>query len=277
MKIRHNKKRNTAFIYESLVREVTVAAMKKDKRRHKIAVSLLKKHFKEGSILKQHLDCYRSLYENQNIDQRTAERILIEAKQASRLLDAHGLFVKQSDLIKDVNVEIERDFYNTFVPNYRTLATIYHIFSDKSSPKQRVMLETQLLSDMSGTPTQSAPVGEIDDVVYKSFVAKFNNKYNNSLLSEQKTLLEHYISSFVNNGLELKVFLNCELTRLREALEKSMGGDIIKQDPEMLKKAKSILERFDSFKAEPVNDKMLLTVLKTQQLVKEIFEDADRS
>ena len=155
MKIRHNKKRNTAFIYESLVREVTVAAMKQDRQRHDKAVSLLKKHFREGSILKQHLNCYRSLYENQDIDKRTAERILIEAKQASRLLDAHGLFVKQSDLIKDVNVEMEKDFYNTFVPNYRTLATIYHIFSDKSSPKQRVMLETQLVSDMSAALEKS--------------------------------------------------------------------------------------------------------------------------
>jgi len=277
MKIRHNKKRNTAFIYESLVREVTVASMKKDKARHKRALSLLKKHFREGTILKQHLDCYRSLYQNQDLDKRTAERILIEAKQASRLLDAHGLFVKQSDLIKDVNVEMERDFYNTFVPNYRTLATIYHIFSEKSSPKHRVMLETQLLSDMSNTPVEASPLGDVDDIVYRSFVAKFNDKYNNSLLGEQKLLLEHYIASFVNNGLELKIYLNSELVRLRQALEESLERDVIKEDPQMLAKTKNIIERFSSFKEEPINDKMLLTVLKTQQLVKEIFEDADRS
>ena len=30
MKLRHNKKRNTAFLYESLIRELTKAVVKKD-------------------------------------------------------------------------------------------------------------------------------------------------------------------------------------------------------------------------------------------------------
>ena len=36
MKIKHNKKRNTAFVYEILIKEATVAILKKDtKRRNK--------------------------------------------------------------------------------------------------------------------------------------------------------------------------------------------------------------------------------------------------
>ena len=33
MKIRHNKKRNTAFVYEALVREATAAILKEDAER----------------------------------------------------------------------------------------------------------------------------------------------------------------------------------------------------------------------------------------------------
>ena len=63
MKTRHNKKRNTAFIYESLIKEATAAIIKNDHDTKKKVVTILKKHFSEGSILKSHLDCYRSLYE----------------------------------------------------------------------------------------------------------------------------------------------------------------------------------------------------------------------
>ena len=38
MKIKHNKKRNTAFIYEALIREATVAAMRGDAEKRKTII-----------------------------------------------------------------------------------------------------------------------------------------------------------------------------------------------------------------------------------------------
>ena len=45
MKIRHNKKRNTAFVYEALVREATVAVLKEDVERRDKTISIIKRHF----------------------------------------------------------------------------------------------------------------------------------------------------------------------------------------------------------------------------------------
>ena len=45
MKIKHNKKRNTAFVYEALVREITVAVIKNDSETKEKAVAIIKKHF----------------------------------------------------------------------------------------------------------------------------------------------------------------------------------------------------------------------------------------
>ena len=45
MKIRHNKKRNTAFVYEALVREATAAILKEDAERKDKTISIIKKHF----------------------------------------------------------------------------------------------------------------------------------------------------------------------------------------------------------------------------------------
>ena len=92
MKIKHNKKRNTAFVYEALIREATTAIIKGDRERKEKVVSIIKKHFHNGSILKMDLDCYRSLYENQNVNKETSKKTLKEAKLQKRLMDPNGLF-----------------------------------------------------------------------------------------------------------------------------------------------------------------------------------------
>jgi TRAP-type mannitol/chloroaromatic compound transport system substrate-binding protein len=276
MKIRHNKKRNTAFIYESLIKEATAAMLKQDKKRHNKVVNIIKKHFTSNSLLKVHLDCYRSLYETKSADHATAQRILNEAKIKSRLLDAQGLLVKQSDLIDDVNKELSSDVYNTFVPNYKTLATISHIFSHKLSPKNTIMLENQIINHMTKTIPTPGDIGEIDNVVFKSFVDKFNQKYNDELLQEQKELLNYYIASFADNSLSLKTFLNEEIGRLKTELKKSLDEQEIKHDERMVEKTNLLINKLSSFYENNIDEQVLLTVMKTQTLVKEIFEDGNK-
>ena len=124
MKIKHNKKRNTAFVFESLLREATVAIIKGDTDKQHKVVQIIKKHFTADSELKKHLECYRSLYENQSLDAQISEKILTEAKMASRLIDPHGLFKSQTELINDINTTLSPSVFNNFVPNYKTLTTI---------------------------------------------------------------------------------------------------------------------------------------------------------
>ena len=111
MKTRHNKKRNTAFVYEALIREATAAILKKDSKRRQTAINLIRTHFKEDSLLRQDLECHRSLYENQNLDKDISEKILREAKITSRLIDPEALFKEQSALIRDVNKDLESSVF----------------------------------------------------------------------------------------------------------------------------------------------------------------------
>jgi hypothetical protein len=276
MKIRHNKKRNTAFIYESLIKEATAAIIKNDPETKRKITFILKKHFSEGSVLRRHLECYRSLYETANINKEMAQRILREAKMASRLLDAEGLFLKQSDLIDDVNKQLpENSVYNTFIPNYKALATIDQIFSNKLSPKNSVILENQIIDIMTANNKSDDSDVVSDSFVYNSFVNKFNERYETELLKEQKTLLNYYISSFADNSLSLKTFLNEEIARLKKTLIDSLSTEHIERDTEMIEKTNKIVEKLNSFYNQDINDNVLLTVLRTQKLVKEIFEDAD--
>jgi len=277
MKTRHNKKRNTAFVYEALIREATAAILKKDSNRRQTAINLIRTHFKEDSLLRQDLECHRSLYENQNLDKDISEKILREAKITSRLIDPEALFKEQSALIYDVNKELESSVFGNFVPNYKTLASIARIFSDKTSPKDQVILENEIIKNMTNPSQKIITPDEIDEVVIRTFTEKFNNKYETKLLDEQKELLTYYISSFADNALELKAFLNEEIIRLKTQLKKAKNIKEIKNDSEMLKKAEQIVEQLTMFSERPIDDNVLLTVMKTQSLVKEIYSDGSNS
>ena len=73
-----------------------------------------------------------------------------------------------------------------FVPNYKTIASVYSIFQDALPIKDRVLLEENIVDQMSA----SAEVIQetqlpIDSLVYNTFVAKFNEEYS-ELLNENQ-------------------------------------------------------------------------------------------
>ena len=275
MKFRHIKKRNSAFVYEALIKEATVAIIKKDTARKETAARLIKKHFNSNSVLKKDLDCYRSLYENQNLDRFTAEKIIKEVKIQKRLIDPDGLFKQQTALIKDVNSELSPAVFNNFVPNYKTLATIAQMFSDKISPRDQIILENNIVHNMQPVLAEEQIQTPVDNVVYRTFVEKFNNKYGEDLLQEQKTLLNYYITSFTDNAVQLKMFLHEEIGRLTEQLEAAKAVKEISHDEQMLHKTTKVIEKLDSYSNQTITEDILMTILRTQSLVKEIYTDGN--
>ena len=276
MKSKHNKKRNTAFVFEALSREATVAIIKGDHQRKEKVVSIVRKHFTSDSLLKKDLECYRSLYENQNLDETTSKKIVEAVMAAKRLIDPDGLFKQQTEIINDINKDLSPTTFNNFVPNYKTLATIAKMFNT-NSPKQSVMLETKIIDGMTGV-IEEQKMEAIDSLTFTTFTKKFNDKYNSSLLREQKELLNHYISSFSHDDLETKIFLNRELGRLKKSLSEAVEVEDIANDPEMVRKTNAVRERLETLSNETsLNESTLLTILKTQELVKEIYDDASNS
>ena len=272
MKNRHNKKRNTAFVYEALVKETTAAVLRSDHEQKDKVINIVKKYFNCNSILSKDLDCYRSLYETRGLSEKDSRRLIEAAGLDKRLIDPTGLFKIQSQMINDINKEINSDIFDNFVPNYKTLATIDQLFSVKTTPKKRVMLENEMVEFMT-TPEDTLQQNNIDNVVVGAFVKRFNKKYSDNLMEEQKTLLTHYISSFTDNSLELKIYLNGEIERLKEQLESARGVNEIKEDNDMFEKLEKVIKKLDSFSSSKIDDDVLLTVLKTQDLTKEIFSN----
>tara|TARA_A100001011_G_scaffold165694_1_gene174349 strand:+ start:379 stop:1209 length:831 start_codon:yes stop_codon:yes gene_type:complete len=274
MKIKHNKKRNTAFVYEALVREGTSAILQGDEKRRNTVVSIIKKHFSNDSILKKDLECYRSLYETCGLNQIECTKIIREARLQKRLIDPAQLFEKQTALIHDVNKELDSKIFNNFVPNYKSLASIYQMFSGNTSPKNSVLLENAVLNHMQ-QQEEDASIENVDNTVINTFVQKFNSKYEKQLLEEQKTVLNLYIKSFVDNSVEFKMFLNEEINRLKTQVAKAKKSELISNDREMLEKTEKIINKLDGFKDTQINESLLSTILKVQSLVRETTQNGN--
>jgi hypothetical protein len=275
MKTKHNKKRNSAFIYEALIREATVASMRGDTDKRNKVVKLVKKHFRPGGLLRKDLECYQSLHRGQNINEDQSEKIIKEAKIAQRLIDPNGLFKAQTSLIGDVNKELSPSVFANFVPNYRSLATIAQLFSGQPSPRRTVEIEHHIIQEMAQPIPTEITATAVDDIVFRKFVGKFNSKYSEELIKEQKQLLSYYVTSVSDNAVELKMYLNEEINRLKNKVLEARGLPEVKKDEDMVDKTNKVIEKLDALAQQDINESALLTVMKTQKLVKEIYNNVD--
>ncbi len=175
-------------------------------------------------------------------------------------------------MINKINKELTPEVFSQFVPNYKSIATIHQIFNSSLSPKKKVLLETTILETLTATEqlTESKEK-KVDNLVIKKFVERYNKQYETAdLHEEQKNLLQKYIMSFSDNGLDLNVYLNEEIGRLKDVLSESNSVKEIAEDKEMLEKSKAILTLLESFKEQAVSGDMVKKVLRVQNLVREI-------
>ena len=275
MKQKHNKKRNTAFLYEALTRELTISILENNHERQKKATSILKEFFKKDEVLSTELGLYQNLTEVDSLSAHTADKLIQETRFLHSRLDKKQIFNEQTRLISNINKELSKDIFSYFVPNYKSLATIYQIFNSPLGSKERVLLEEGLLNTITEEKVEAEEEKNqpIDNVVYKTFVQKFNEEYNTKLADEQRTLLERYIFSFVDNGLEFKIFLNEEISRLKGEVKASRSTPEMVEDPEMVIKTDKVLEILEEYKTRDVaSTQDLMKILKIQELVREIQE-----
>ena len=274
MKFKHNKRRNTAFLYEALIKELTKASIRENAEQQKQIVKVLKEFFHKGSTLAQELELYKTLYNTTNIREKQAEKILSEVKKVFLALNRGEIYKQQSRLISRINKSISSSVFNNFVPNYKSIATISQIFNKSAPIKSKIMLEGQIINMMTSRVgnLEESNNAKLNNTTIKLFSKKFNSVYED-LFKEQKELLSKFVSSFKDNGLELKIFLNEELGRLKKELNSATTAQTIKEDTELQKKTKKVLKLLDDFSGQYINENMLKRVLSVQKLVREIKTD----
>lgn len=271
MKMKHNKKRNTGFLYEVIIRELTKAMVEGDKDRKSSIIKIVKENFKGNTLLAKDLDLYKAVLETRNVDIYTAEKIIFQSRTQKMSINHKKLFEEQTILVDTINKEINSNAFNTFVPNYKSLATVFQIFHPKTRTKNRVLLEKQMIESMTGGINEEKELMKpIDNLTYKTFVKKFNEKYSESLLSEQKNLLNKYVTSFADNGLELKVYLSEEIPRLYSKVNESLAHAAIESDSDMTSKTNQVLEILKVTSTRQVDNSLVRDILNIQSLAEEL-------
>ena len=89
-------------------------------------------------------------------------------------------------------------------------------------------------------------------------------------MEEQETLLSRYITSFHDDGLELKIFLNEEVSRLKERLRSFCYSEAPLGDEVLRENVRQVLNVMDTYKDKEVDVVVVQQILKIQTLVQEL-------
>ena len=272
MKFKHNKKRNTAFLYEAVIKELTKAVVSKDSERKAIIVSVIKEYFSPNTILGLELGLYKTLYEVRKVDLYTAERLISETRKDYEKLDETEVFNKQTELIDLINKKIGPQTFRNFVPNFKNIASVAQIFTGAHTAKQRVLLEHKLISSMVSkkeTGSRKQELKHIDKLVYKKFVENYNNKYNTKLLKEQNQLLFRYVMSLDAETVDFNIYLNEEIGRLLEGLSE-IDSEEVSSDSHLVNKIQEVKQFLTDSKKKKVDEKLIVKIMNIQNLIQEL-------
>jgi hypothetical protein len=239
-KIKHSKFKNTGFIFELLVRQITSEIMSANKS---VAERILKEHFNSKKELSKELKLYQYLINEKYNSESKAEKFIDTILEARKRLDETKLTREKYNLIKEIkdtyNLE---EFIKSPISNYKTLASIYKVFevastNEQYDPTDIVSSRFTITESIINSSIQNKDV-KLKDLVmeeykkqdedlravsYKLLVESFNNKYKN-LTNDQKGLLREYINNINNTG-KLNEYVSNEITKLINGL-KEVGSKI---------------------------------------------------
>ena len=282
-KIKHSKFKNTGFIFELLVRQITSEIMSANKS---IAEKILKEHFNSKKELSKELKLYQYLINEKYNSESKAEQFINTILEARKRLDETKLTREKYNLVKEIKETYNLDeFIKSPISNYKTLASIYKIFetvttNEQYDPTDVVSSRFTIAENIINSSIQNKDVKIKDAVLeeyrkqdddlravsYKLLVESFNNKYSN-LTNDQKGLLREYINNINNTG-KLNEYVSNEITKLVESLKEV--GTKISDKVTKIKLAETISNIKKIKSVKKIKEQHLSAMMMTYELLSEL-------
>ena len=282
-KIKHSKFKNTGFIFELLVRQITSEIMSADKS---IAEKILKEYFNAKKELSKELKLYQYLINEKYNSESKADQFINTILEARKRLDEKKLTKEKYNLIKEIKETYNLDeFIKSPISNYKTLASIYKIFEtvitdEQYDPTDIVSSRFTIAENIINTSIQNKDSKMKDAVLeeyrkqdedlravsYKLLVESFNNKYKN-LSKEQKGLLKEYINNINNTG-KLNDYVSTEVTNLIQNLKEV--GSKISDKVTKIKLAETISNIKKIKSVKKIKEQHLSAMMMTYELLNEL-------
>ena len=282
-KIKHSKFKNTGFIFELLVRQITSEIMSADKS---VAEKILKEYFNSKKELSKELKLYQYLINEKYNSETKADQFISTILEARKRLDEKKLTKEKYSLIKQIKETYNIDeFVKSPISNYKTLASIYKIFevtisTEQYDPTDIVSAKFTIAENIINTSIQNKDQKIKDAVLeeykkqdedlravsYKLLVESFNNKYKN-LSSQQKGLLREYINNINNTG-KLNEYVSQEASKLIESLKEV--GSKVSDKVTKIKLAETIANIKKIKSVKKIKEQHLSAMMMTYELLNEL-------
>jgi hypothetical protein len=281
--IKHSKFRNTGFLFELLVRQVTSDILN---NRKGIAEGLLKKYFNSKTELSNELKLYQFIVSEKYNSENRAEKFVDAVIDSRAKLDEKKILKEKYNLIKEIkdNYSID-EFLRSQIPNYKVLASVYKIFEYKVNidqnydPKDFINTKYALVEHLTGKVNNTKAITEstietqlkkedeeIRLLTYNVLIENFNKKYTN-LNEQQKGLLKEYINSFTNSD-NLKKYVVNEVKVLVKDF-KQIGSKITDKVTK-IKLAETINQLSKIVSSSKIKDNHITSLIMCYELQKEL-------
>jgi|TARA_R100000322_G_scaffold32971_1_gene21176 hypothetical protein len=279
---KHNKIKNTGILFELLTRQIAVDVMNDSK--NSPAIKIIKEFFNEKTTLGREKELYSILIEKKY---KTAEQanILLEAViKNRRKLSNRRLKNEKYNLIKRIKENYSvNDFFNSRIPNYKVLASIYNVFELESSkekigPIEETDSKISIVENICGQSIKQSKKSkdlvesyqsqeqDVRLLTYQLLVDKFNKKYSN-LNESQKNLLREYINNLSNTN-SLREFIDTEVIKVQKALKSHLR--IVDDKITKIKLAEAIEHTSTAIGGKLVKDSHVVSLMRYYELIKEL-------
>jgi hypothetical protein len=288
--IKHSKFKNTGFIFELLVRQITSEIM--SGKENSKAEKILKEYFSGKKELSKELKLYQYLINEKYNSENKAEKFVETVCEARKRLDEQKLMKEKYNLIKEIKEAYDIDeFTKSSISNYKNLASIYKVFEatvtkESFEPKDIVNSKFTIVENMINSSIENKDKKlnnrvfeeykkqdeEVRMLSYKMLVENFNKKYNN-LSAGQKNLLKEYINNINNTG-KLKEYVNEEVNTLSDGLKEV--GSKISDKVTKIKLAETISNIRKIKSVKRLRESHLSALMMSYELLKELKESLNK-
>ena len=132
---KHNKIKNTGILFELLTRQITVDVLNGSDKSS--AIKILKEFFNSKTELGKEYELYKILLEKKYSKSEQANMLVEAVIRNRRKLSNRRLKSEKYNLIKTIKESYSvTDFFNTKIPNYKVLASVYNVFEMESAKEK---------------------------------------------------------------------------------------------------------------------------------------------
>ena len=281
-KMRLNKKRNSALLYEFLTRHISKCIIEDKKEEANKTLDICKKFFYEGSPLRNELNLFQSVLTSKVSSRDSMSKIVEYACRYASLMNSRILDEEKSKLIKEINYNLDKQLYDHKVPNYMNFSSLQILFNESRNKQkklneiQKIKFKDSLVCRLMESATPASAKIKLDpqhnNAVYKILVNKFHEKYASSLTENQKKFLIQYASYMISEDKNAwSQFVNKENTRILGSLT-NIKDQKLKEDKELMKRISECVEKYKTgVLSESINDeKVILELLHYVKLADEV-------